>query len=180
MKPWWSEELSTYVVGLLLVGGAIGAYAGWAFDEIDDPVEERRLGLRIVLLWILFPMIFVLGRHVLLVPFDMAPGTWPWWADIFARVAVSIPSVAMAIGLSILLVRRARAGAMKSGAALWSTAAIFVLSLILMAAWPWIGASFPVSWRVALLLVLLTAAVFCAKRIDQGGRGGSASETRGC
>jgi hypothetical protein len=180
VKQWWSEELSIYVVGLLLVGGAIGAYAGWAFDEIDDPVEERRLGVRIVLLWLLLPMVFVLGRHVLLVPFDMAPGTWPWWADVFARVLVSIPTVAMAIGLSILLARKATAGWTKGGAAFWAAGTMFLLSLIVIAAWPWLGAPFPVSWRVALLLALLTGAVLCAKRIDRDDRGGSVPETRGC
>lgn len=77
VKAWWSAALSSYVMGLLLVGGGVGAYAGWAFDDVDDPKEERRLGVIVLLLWVLLPLVFVLGWQALLVRFDLAPGSWP-------------------------------------------------------------------------------------------------------
>lgn len=165
-KQWWAEALSTYVVGLLMVGGGIGAYAGWAFDEVDDPREERGLAVKVVLLWLLIPLALVLGRHVLNVPFNLAPGQWPWWADIAARVVVSAPGLGLAIALMVLLRRRTHH--MTDGAAFWSTGMMFLLTLLLVALWPWMGASFPVCGRIVLLLVFLSMAILFAKGIKRG------------
>ena len=36
MKRWWVDALTTYVSAVIMTGLMIGAYAGWAFDEVDD------------------------------------------------------------------------------------------------------------------------------------------------
>jgi hypothetical protein len=85
----------------------ISAYAGWAFDEVDDAREERRMLWVLGLIAVLFPLLIVLGRQALGTAFDDAPGSWPRWADAVARSVISIPSVALG---AVLLVRLARTG----------------------------------------------------------------------
>ncbi len=143
MKRWWADALTTYVSVLIMSGAMIGAYAGWALDEVDDAREERRMLRAIGLIGVLLPLLVVLGWQALGTPFDDAPGSWPRWADAVARAVISIPSVALGVAL---LVRLARTG---KGTAVWITGALLFFALMLMGAWPWLGSYFPVWIRVA-------------------------------
>lgn len=163
-SSWWVGALAIYAVFFVSVLLSIGAGAGWALDDVDDPREERSFAVAIVLALLLVPLVLVLGEHVLTVPFHFAPVGWPWWADITARVAVSAPGMWFAISLTVRLIRRTRRSATEV-AAIWSTGIMFLLSLVLVTLWPWMGAWFPVWARAVVLLILLTVAVLLAKRI---------------
>jgi hypothetical protein len=162
MKRWWADALTTYVSAFIMSGAMIGAYAGWAFDEMDDPGEERRMLWTIGLIAVLLPLLIVLGLQVLGTAFDDAPGNWPRWADAVARAVISTSSVVLG---AALLVRLARAG---KGTAVWITGALFFFALMLVGAWPWLGSYFPVWMRVASLVGLLSVAVLIAKAIRRG------------
>lgn len=43
MQRWWAGAPTTYVSAFIMTGTMVGAYAGWAFDEVDDAREERRM-----------------------------------------------------------------------------------------------------------------------------------------
>lgn len=160
MNRWWADALMTYVSVLIMSGAVIGAYAGWALDEVDEPQEECWLVLVVGLIGVGLPLLVVLGKQALGVPFDVAPGTWPMWADAVARAMVSIPSAALAVALTIRMARTARRGGV------WITGGLFFLALMLLAAWPWLGDYFPIWARVASLLGMLTGAVLFARTIQ--------------
>jgi hypothetical protein len=165
--PWWASALATYALFFALFLMAIGGSAGWALDGGEDPRKERAFTLALIRTLLVGPLVLVLFGHVLWVPFDIAPGQWPWGVDLAARVAVSAPGVWFAYSIVMGLIRRTRRSAAQP-ALVWSTGLMFLLSLALLTSWPWIGSWLPVGVRIVMLFVIVTVAALLAKRIDSG------------
>jgi hypothetical protein len=170
LNAWWARALETYVFAFVLCGGGVGAYGGWALDDVDDPARERKIILQLVAIAIGCPLMMVLGRQALGTPFDGSPGDWPSGVDLGARIALSLPMAVAALFFLTIPVRRRPVSLL-----VWVVALLFATPLALLAAWPWLQADFPIWLRISICGVALTAAVVLSKRIvpKKLGRGGN-------
>ncbi len=160
VEAWWADPVGTYLVMLILAGGGVGAYGGWALDNVDDRRQSRKIVAQLVALALGVPLIILFGRQALGVPFDASPGRWPRIFDAVARFSISGLPATAAVAVVWLLARKARSEGLVCVAG-----SAFVIALLLLSAWPWVPSRVPLLARGALLGGLLLVAVVAAKRL---------------
>ena len=162
LNNWWTTALAKYGSFFLYTAGFVGAYAPWAFDDILDLEEERRLEMACLFMVFGIPLILVLGQQALCQPFELGAGPWPIWADVSSRVMVSTGALFGALFLVSAAARRSRN--------IGPPPLCIVLGLITALAaffclfvWPWLDGQIPIWGRAVTNMVLITIFIVASK-----------------
>jgi hypothetical protein len=160
---WWTTALARYFVYFLFTAGFVGTYAPWAFDNILDPEEERRLERACLLGVFGLPLVFVLGQQALCQPFELGAGPWPIWADVSSRVIVSGGAVIGALFFVITAVRRSR----NIEPPPWNIVLGQITAMaafVCLSVWPWLDGHIPIWNRAITIMVLIGIFILASKK----------------
>jgi hypothetical protein len=155
LNSWWTDALAKYGFYFLFTAGFVGTYAPWAFDDVLDLEEERRLEFACLLMVFGIPLVFVLGQQALCQPFELGAGPWPIWADLSARVIISGGAL-LGSAFTLAKITRRSKPTRPQRFYFYLSSIMFFSACFCLVIWPWLNGDIPIWQRLTTITVFLT------------------------